>query len=166
MRRVPKGAEGFVVATPGSAFVDLGTELGLNVEADGKSRIMVFEGSAEAALLDAAGLPKRTQLVARSKAFELDSHASRIEETVAEPSGFVAAPSLTIPSLILDPGYPGVVLEAGPKAYWRFEAMSGGAIPNAVPDGPASASTARSPSRTSPGATAARCSGPASPTSS
>lgn len=135
--RVPKGAEGFVVATPGSAIVDLGTEFGLNVEVDGKARIMVFEGAAEAALLDASGSPKRTQLVARSKAFEIDSRASRIEETVAEPSGFVAPVSLTVPSLVLDPGYPGAVLEARPQAYWRFEAMSGDEFPSAVPDGPA-----------------------------
>ena len=135
--RVPKGAEGFVVATPGSAVVDLGTEFGLNVEADGKARIMVFEGSAEAALLDASGSPRRTQLVVRSKAFEIDSPHGRIEETVAEPSGFVAPLSLAVPSLVLDPGYPGAVLAARPKAYWRFEAMSGDAFPSAVPDGPA-----------------------------
>ena len=135
--RAPKGAEGFVVATPGSAVVDLGTEFGMNVEADGKARIMVFEGAAEAALLDAVGAPRRTQLVVRSKAFEIDSHADRIMETVAEPSGFVAASPVTVPSLALAPGYPGAVLKAGPKAYWRFEAMAGGAIPNAVPGGPA-----------------------------
>src|SRR4051812_18411405 len=34
--RVPEGAEGFVVASPGSAVVDMGTEFGLNVEADGR----------------------------------------------------------------------------------------------------------------------------------
>jgi hypothetical protein len=135
--RAPKGAEGFVVATPDSAVVDLGTEFGLNVEGDGKARIMVFEGAAEAALLDALGSPKRTQLVVRSKAFEIDAHADRIKETVAEPSGYVAASSVTVPSLALSPGYSRAVLGAGPKAYWRFESMSDGAIPNAVPGGPA-----------------------------
>lgn len=135
--RVPKGAEGFVIATPGSAIVDLGTEFGLNVEADGKARIMVFEGAAEAALLDAAGSPGRTQLVVRSKAFELDSRAGRIEEMVAEPSGFVTPLSAAVPSLVLEPGYAGAVLEARPRAYWRFEAKTGDTFPNSVPDGPA-----------------------------
>src|SRR5581483_6056356 len=68
--RVPAGAEGFVVASPGSAVVDLGAEFGLNVEADGTAQVMVFEGVAEAALLDAAGSPKQTQLVEQSEAFE------------------------------------------------------------------------------------------------
>lgn len=135
--RVPREAEGFVVASPGSAVVDLGTEFGLNVEADGKARIMVFEGAAEAALLDAAGSPKRTQLVERSKAFEINSRASRIEETVAEPSAFVAALSPTVPSLALAPGYSEAVLRARPKGYWRFEGLSGDTFPSAVPGGPA-----------------------------
>jgi hypothetical protein len=56
---------------------------------------------------------------------------------VAEPSGFVTPLSVAVPSLVLDPGYPGAILEARPKAYWRFEAMSGDAFPSAVPDGPA-----------------------------
>lgn len=83
--RVPKGAEGFVVASAASAVIDLGTEFALNVEADGKSRVMVFEGLAEAALLDAAGSPKRTQLVTKSKEFELDPGKDRIAESVARP---------------------------------------------------------------------------------
>ena len=50
--RVPEGAEGFVVASSGSAVIDMGTEFALNVETDGKSQVMVFEGLAEAALLE------------------------------------------------------------------------------------------------------------------
>src|SRR5262249_29097803 len=58
---VPHGAEGFVVTTPGSAVVDLGTEFGLNVADDGKARVMVFKGEAEAAVLNEAGAPVRSQ---------------------------------------------------------------------------------------------------------
>src|SRR5262249_57202088 len=35
--RVPGGSDGFVVLAPGTAVVDLGTEFGLNVAADGKA---------------------------------------------------------------------------------------------------------------------------------
>ena len=49
--RVPEGAEGFAVSGPGSAVVDLGTEFGVNIKADGKSRGKVFEGEVEAAVL-------------------------------------------------------------------------------------------------------------------
>ena len=58
---VPDGAEGFVVSTPGSAVVDLGTEFGLNVTDDGKARVMVFKGEAEAAVLNEAGVPVRSR---------------------------------------------------------------------------------------------------------
>ena len=49
--RVPEGAEGFVVSGPNSAIVDLGTEFGVNIKSDGKSRGKVFEGEVEAAVL-------------------------------------------------------------------------------------------------------------------
>src|SRR5262249_61748256 len=68
--RVPEGAEGFVVASPESAVVDLGTEFAVNVDVDGRSRVFVFEGLAEAALLDRGGSPKLTQIVERSQAFD------------------------------------------------------------------------------------------------
>jgi hypothetical protein len=134
--RVPKGAEGFVVASPGSAVIDLGTEFALNVEADGRSRVMVFEGAAEAALLNPAGSAERTQLVERSKAFELDPRTHRITEARAQPDGFVPAPSLSVPSLVLDPAYAGAILKSRPRGYWRFESLSAGSIPNEVPGSP------------------------------
>jgi anti-sigma factor RsiW len=134
--RVPRGAEGFVVASPGSAVVDLGTEFALNVEDGGKSRVRVFEGMAEAALIDAAGSSKRTQLVERDEEFELDPATGRIEPASARPEGFVAAPDLTLPPLVLDPGYAAAVLRSRPRGYWRFEAVVDGAIPDEVADGP------------------------------
>jgi Concanavalin A-like lectin/glucanases superfamily len=134
--RVPKGAEGFVIESPGSAVVDLGTEFALNVGADGKSRVMVFEGLAEAALLDESGSPRRTQMVVQSRAFELDSRAGRIAERAAEPGEFVEAPAVAAPSLVLDPGYAEAVLRSRPRAYWRFESLAGGGFPNEVAGGP------------------------------
>lgn len=130
--RVPKGAEGFVVASAASAVIDLGTEFALNVEAGGKSRVMVFEGLAEAALLDAAGSPKRTQLVTKSKEFELDPDRDRIAESVARPDEFVATSEMNPRSLVLDPGYAASVMRSQPRGYWRFESLSGSLVPNEV----------------------------------
>ena len=126
--RVPEGAEGFVVASAGSAVVDLGTEFALNVEADGKARVMVFEGLAEAALLDRAGSPTRTQLVEQSKAFELDPHTGLIAEAVARPEGFVAAPDRAAPRLALDPDYAAAVLERAVRAATGGSRPSRGAL--------------------------------------
>ena len=82
--RVPDGAEGFVVAAPRSSVVDLGTEFGLNVEDDGKARVMVFEGEAEAAVLGAAGTSENSQLVEQSKSVEIDPSTGNIKEAVAD----------------------------------------------------------------------------------
>ena len=101
--RVPKGAEGFIVASPSSAVVDLGTEFALNVEDDGHAQVMVFEGVAEAALLELGGVPKLTQTVNRSEAFELDPESGRIAASSAKPERFVAAPSIPAGPLSLDP---------------------------------------------------------------
>jgi hypothetical protein len=134
--RVPEGAEGFVVASPESAVVDLGTEFAVNVDADGRSRVFVFEGLAEAALLDRGGSPKLTQIVERSKAFDLDPRTGRIAEADARPDRFVQAPVHATPSLVLDPSYPGAVMGLRPKGYWRFDSIDGGSSPNEVPGGP------------------------------
>jgi hypothetical protein len=116
--------------------VDLGTEYALNYGPDGAAQVLVFEGKVDAALLDAVGAPKRTQLVVQSKGFALDPHTNRIAETGARPGEFVPAPALPISSLDLDPGYAGAVLRSRPRGYWRFESLVDGAVPNEVPGSP------------------------------
>ena len=130
--RVPDGYEGFVVTSPTSAVLDLGTEFALNIEADGTSRVRVFEGAVEAALLDPAGWQRQTLFVARDKSFELDPRIGRVSEAAAPPAAFVPAPDLAASSLDLDPAYPVAVLRSRPKGYWRFESLAGGAVPNEV----------------------------------
>jgi hypothetical protein len=130
--RVPRGAEGFIVSTPGSAVVDLGTEFGLNVANDGKAHVMVFKGEAEAAVLSAAGTPMRSQHVAERRAFEIDPWSGHIEAAAARQVDFVAPSILTPSPLLLDTSYRDAVLAAGPWAYWRFEAMDGGAVADEV----------------------------------
>jgi hypothetical protein len=130
--RVPDGAEGFVVSTPGSAVVDLGTEIGLNVARDGKAHVMVFKGEAEAAVLNAVGSPVRSQQIEEHHAFEVDPQSGQIEEAVARSENFATPPILATPALSLDPAYRMAVLEAGPWAYWRFETMVGDSVASEV----------------------------------
>jgi hypothetical protein len=134
--RVPKGVEGFVVANRESAVVDLGTEFAMNVGPDGKSRIMVFEGAAEASLLDAKGFPRQTQRVEQSKQFEVDPGSASIAEAAAQPEQFIPSQDWGLPPLRLDAAYPSAVLKSRPLSYWRFESVTGEHIPNEVPDGP------------------------------
>jgi hypothetical protein len=134
--RVPEGAEGFVVSGPGSAVLDLGTEFGVNIKADGKSRGKVFEGEVEAAVLGASGAMRHSRLVKTANgAFEIDPGSGLIAPLTA-PEDFVAPFKLTHAPLDLAPGYRGSVLGSRPRCYWRFESEAGGKIANEVPDGP------------------------------
>ena len=134
--RVPKGAEGFVVESPSSAVVDLGTEFALNVGGDGLTRVMVFEGLAEAAVLSDTGAPKHSQLIERDRAFFLDAGAGRIHEEVARPDTFAPAPALLHRELNLAPSYAREVQRSRPRGYWRFESLIDGAFPDEVAGGP------------------------------
>jgi hypothetical protein len=129
---VPDGAEGFVVSTPGSAVVDLGTEFALNVASDGKANVMVFEGKAEAAVLNAAGSPMRSQPIDTHHAFDVDPQSGQIEEAAARPENFATPPIFAAPPLALDSTYRNAVLEAGPWAYWRFETIQDEVVPSEV----------------------------------
>jgi len=130
--RVPEGAEGFVVSGPNSAVVDLGTEFGVNIKSDGKSRGKVFEGEVEAVVLGASGALRRSQVVKKeNKAFEIDPGAGFIGP-LTEPEDFVTPSNLAPELLTLAPGYRDSVLGSRPRCYWRFEAVAGGEIPNEV----------------------------------
>jgi hypothetical protein len=134
---VPRGAEGFIVSTPGSAVVDLGTEFGLNVADDGKAHLMVFKGEAEAAVLNAAGAPVRSQQVAARRAFAIDPRSGQIEKAESHPVDFVTPSILDASPLALGASYREAVLSAGPWAYWRFEAIDGGAVADEITGRPA-----------------------------
>jgi hypothetical protein len=135
--RVPAGAEGFVVSAPGSDVTDLGTEIGLNVEAGGKAQVMVFEGEASAAVLDASGSAQRSRHLTERSALEIDP--LRFDFNAAEPrsESFVATPALAIASLPLAASYRATVLESRPWGYWRFEAIDGGVVINEIAGRPA-----------------------------
>jgi hypothetical protein len=135
--RVPRGAEGFTVLTPGYEVVDLGTEFGLNVEPGGKSRVMVFEGSAALSVLDKDGRSVRGELLERRRSVEVDPHAGRVEEVPPQPEAFVPLAKFVPAPLELAPDYAGAILAAKPWGYWRFEALKHRRVPNEVAGRPA-----------------------------
>lgn len=134
--RVPPGAEGFAVRGPGVAVVDLGTEFGLNMPADGPSSLMVFEGKAEVSVLNAEGHTLRSELLEGRRAVSVDPAAGRIVSQEPQPDAYVPAPELIAPGLPLAAGYPEAVRRSRPWGYWRFEGLDGGAVSNELPDRP------------------------------
>ncbi len=133
--RVPKGAEGLVVSSPGASVLDLGTEFGLNVEAGGKSSVKVFEGKVEAMMRTGSGNQNISRYFNADHTFELDPKTDAIKDTDSAGSeGFVAPLDLPVPPLSLDPSYPDAILASDPWSYWRFEASSseGDSVPNTL----------------------------------
>jgi hypothetical protein len=130
--RVPRGAEGFTVRAAGYEVVDLGTEFGLNLEADGKSRVMVFEGEAAVSVLDKDGRSIRGALVEGRRSVEVDPRAGRIQEVPPRPEAFVPLVEFVPRPLELAPGYAAEVRAAMPWGYWRFESLADGLVPNEI----------------------------------
>jgi hypothetical protein len=134
--RVPDGAEGFLVSGPGSAVVDQGTEFGVNIRPDGKSRGKVFEGEVEAAVLGTSGALRRSRLVREdSDPFEIDPGTGTIG-SLTGPEDFARPFQPAAPTLTPDPSYPAAVLRSRPWCYWRFESVAGGEVPDEVPGRP------------------------------
>jgi hypothetical protein len=129
--RVPEGAEGFVVAGPGSAVVDLGTEFALDVGPDGKARVTVIAGEVEGAVLSAAGIPQHSQRMESNRSFEINPRSGQIA-AVAASKRIVAPADLVAPPLVLDPAYADAILASRPTGYWRFETLEGRMVPNAI----------------------------------
>ncbi|MHC5538681.1 LamG-like jellyroll fold domain-containing protein, partial [Singulisphaera rosea] len=134
--RIPKGGEGFVVISPRSVVVDHGAEFGLNVESERTLRVMVFEGTAEATLLDRSGVAQVTQFVDQGQEFEFDMDSGRVAEGDAQPSRYIQITEPELPELRLAPAYPDAVRRSRPKGFWRFESLVDGRVPNEVSDGP------------------------------
>lgn len=131
--RVPRDAHGFVVSSPASAVLDLGTEFGLNVGSDGAAQVKVFQGRAEAVVRSGSGsdVQERSRLLGPAGAFDVDPSAGQIRPA-RNPQGFAAPSDLDAPPLALDPSYPRAVLASGPWSYWRFESMEQNAVANEI----------------------------------
>ncbi|WP_395744923.1 LamG-like jellyroll fold domain-containing protein [Prosthecobacter sp.] len=130
---VNKGAEGFTIETPGGAVVDLGTEFGVNVEGEGKTQVMVYQGQAELAMLSKDGSPLRTRLLSAQQSSELDPRTNTLRGI--DPREMLTAPDLRIPPLVLSADYSQRILKSKPLHYWHGPAAQGGHIEDAAPGG-------------------------------
>jgi len=134
--RVSPGAEGFTVGAPGYEIIDLGTEFGMNLEVDGKGRIMVFEGEAAVSLLGDDKRSRQGALVAGATAVEVDPYGAGIREVPPRPDHYVPLPESPPPGLEFSATYRREILEAAPTGYWRFQRIDGGLVPNEVAGAP------------------------------
>jgi hypothetical protein len=135
--RVPKGAEGFCIETPGGAVTDLGTELGVSVGKDGNTQVAVFEGEAEASLRIPGQEGVRTELLTAHQSAKLIPSTGEIVTTAPDLAGFLPATELHVPPLQLAAGYEEKISASHPVHYWRMDRLEQGLIPNEVAGAPA-----------------------------
>jgi hypothetical protein len=135
--RVPRGAEGFTVLAPGYEVVDLGTEFGLNLDADGKSQLLVFEGAAAVSMLGDDGKSVTSALLEGKRSVEVEPKTRLIRDIEAQPEAFVPLAEFVPPALDLAPEYAEVIRAAKPWGYWRFAALDDEQVPNEVAGRPA-----------------------------
>jgi hypothetical protein len=133
--RVPPGAEGFYIDTPGGGVTDLGTELGVAVKPGQNTRVAVFEGKAEAALNVPGQGGVRTEVLQAHQGAEL--HAKSGEIRSSGLAGFLEASEIPEPPLLLSADYPQLVQSAKPALYWRIDRLTDGRVPEESGAGPA-----------------------------
>lgn len=134
--RVPPGAQGFTLLASGYEVVDLGTELGLNLEPSGKSNLMVFKGEAAVSVLRPDGRAQQAMVLESQRSVVIDPARIELTEVHPQPDLFVPAPSITPPTLELPPSYPAEILADRPWGYWRFERITGFRVRNEVAERP------------------------------
>jgi len=98
--KVPKGAEGFTVATPSAVVTDLGTEFGLTVDTQGAAEAHVFRGRVDVAVeAKTPGEPALQRKLQAGEAVRVSSKgdAPRIETIAAASTPFVRDLPDTLP---------------------------------------------------------------------
>jgi hypothetical protein len=129
-----RGTPGFCIDTPDGSVTDLGTELGVTVTANGKTRVAVFDGKAEASVRAPGQNALRTEILERDQAVELAPANGEIRATTRD--GFLAFAELSISPLRVGDEYAKAIQRAKPAHYWRLDRQQQGVIPNEIADGP------------------------------
>jgi hypothetical protein len=88
--RVPSTARGYAVDTPKARVVDLGTEFGVDVQADGETVVQVFAGSVLAELKKPDPSGKRSRRLAAGETVRIDAAgAVELQKVVFSPERFL-----------------------------------------------------------------------------
>mgnify|MGYP000926540544 FL=1 len=126
--RVSHEATGFVLQTPSSRVVDLGTEFGVRAEDSGASRIVTFEGKVEVESAgDLMGQQQRGDGIRHARPLmagqgmdvSADGHRCRLMPNATDAGFLRVLPQRDATGA--ENRYVRVVLSDGPTGYWRFE---------------------------------------------
>ncbi|MCU0876768.1 MAG: LamG domain-containing protein [Pirellulaceae bacterium] len=128
--RVLEWGKGFVLNTPETALVDLGTEFAVAVDDERGSEVRVTVGEVEVSLLGDDGNTLTSERVVESKSLAVRPGATHLESSDGEGLAEMTLLETPMTPLAVPPQYVQVVRGAEPTAYWRFEEISDGHVPN------------------------------------
>jgi hypothetical protein len=128
--RVLEWGKGFVLNTPETALVDLGTEFAVAVDDERGSEVRVAAGEVEVSLLGDDGNTLTSERVVESNSLAVRPGATYLESS--DGAGLAELTLLETPMTPLPtpPQYVQVVRDAQPTVYWRFEELREGLVPN------------------------------------
>lgn len=119
--RVMNHGDTYVIRVPGGAVVDLGTEISIKVDEAGHSDVRVFEGLANASVVDAVGRTRQERLL---KAGDSVRISETLEASQSATDSFLRSPAGS--QMDRSPAgdeYADAIATSAPDAWWRFETM-------------------------------------------
>ena len=128
--RVPTGARGFVLNTPGAAIVDMGTEFAVSIGEHGESEVHVLEGAVDVSLLGRDGNTLTSRKVTEARTVRVNQNPAGLEKIAAPNVSLPGIQSQVSPPLRVADAYRESIRESNPIIYWCFETISDGRVPN------------------------------------
>ncbi len=128
--RVPLGARGFVLNTPGAAIVDMGTEFAVSVGKRGECEVHVIDGAVDVSLLGNDGNTLRSRRLTEAKSLRIQRNPARLEQIAAPKTSLPGMQSQISVPLHVTESYVRSVVASQPEIYWRFEKLVDGRVPN------------------------------------
>ena len=130
--RVLAWGQGFVLNTPETALVDLGTEFAVAVDDRQGNEVRVVDGEVEVSLLGADGNTLTSERVVEAGAVRVTPDGKALQDSDGSLSrGLSLFDRPTVP-LAVPPAYFAAVRQSQPLLYWRFEETTEGRVPNVV----------------------------------
>ncbi|QDU11167.1 LamG-like jellyroll fold domain-containing protein [Gimesia aquarii] len=125
--QIPESAIDFVINAPEAAVVDLGTEVGIQVDQDGSTDIDVIKGKAKVSILGNDGKSIASQNVNESQRAHVDQNRMAIRNKLDNSTTVVETPSVALP---VREDYVDAIKQSEPLVYWRFESEDHGQVRN------------------------------------
>ncbi|MBI9015857.1 MAG: FecR domain-containing protein [Phycisphaerae bacterium] len=122
---VPRGSEGFKVATPSADYVDIGTEFGIKVGDDGSSEMYVFDGEVLLYPGDQANTKSKSIRVRVGESKGVEKASGKVSNSSINKFTFARK---------LPDTYEIALRKTYPQAYWSFDQARARGVVNKIGD--------------------------------